>query len=105
MAWLSDSLTTRAVTILVAPDPAEKIGLTRAAATAWRGSALRDIGDTQPPDRPARPHRPPLLPPRDMPKRRAGGSAAGHIALLHALTPSEGRTFGREELLIEGEGG
>ncbi len=89
MARLSDSLTARAVEILAAADPAAKIRLTRAAAAAWRSGALRDIGDTVPPDRPARPERPLLLPPRDMPKRRAGGSAAGRIALLHALAHIE----------------
>jgi uncharacterized ferritin-like protein (DUF455 family) len=39
--------------------------------------------------RPARPERPLLLPPRDMPRRRAGGSEAGRIALLHALAHIE----------------
>ncbi|MEM7571198.1 MAG: ferritin-like domain-containing protein, partial [Pseudomonadota bacterium] len=41
------------------------------------------------PDRPARPSAPELLPPRDMPKRRKGGSAQTRIALLHALAHIE----------------
>jgi uncharacterized ferritin-like protein (DUF455 family) len=47
------------------------------------------IGVAEPPARPGRPARPKLLPARDMPKRRAGGSQAGRIALLHALAHIE----------------
>ena len=39
--------------------------------------------------RPARPLRPVLLPPRDMPRRRNFGSPAGRSALLHALAHIE----------------
>ena len=39
--------------------------------------------------RPARPDRPPLRPPKEMAKRRAFGSPAGRIALLHALAHIE----------------
>ena len=42
-----------------------------------------------PPRRPARPPRPLLRPPREMPKRRAFGSPAGRIALIHALAHIE----------------
>ena len=42
-----------------------------------------------PPPRPARPGRPLLLPPREMPKRRGGGSPSGRIALLHAIAHIE----------------
>jgi uncharacterized ferritin-like protein (DUF455 family) len=38
---------------------------------------------------PARPERPVLRPPREMPKRRAFGSQAGRVALLHALAHIE----------------
>jgi len=47
------------------------------------------VGCAVPERRPARPARPLLLPARDMPKRRAGGSSAGRIALLHALAHIE----------------
>jgi len=47
------------------------------------------VGEAIPPARPARPERPLLLPPRDMPKRRNFGSHAGRIALLHALAHIE----------------
>ncbi len=42
-----------------------------------------------PPLRPARPDRPVLSPPRDMPKRRHFGARPSHIALLHALAHIE----------------
>jgi len=48
-----------------------------------------EIGSATPPQRPARPSRPLLRPPKEMPKRRAFGSPAGRIALLHALAHIE----------------
>ena len=63
--------------------------MTRATAAAWQSCAMAEIGCGTPPVRPARPPRPLLLPPRDMPRRRAGGSLAGRIALLHALAHIE----------------
>jgi uncharacterized ferritin-like protein (DUF455 family) len=68
--------------------PADKVARSRALAAAWRGGALA-IGRPSPAARPARPERPPLLPAREMPQRRAGGSPAGRIALLHALAHIE----------------
>ena len=47
------------------------------------------VGQTLPPGRPARPRRPELHPPRDMPRRRNFGTPAGRIALLHALAHIE----------------
>jgi uncharacterized ferritin-like protein (DUF455 family) len=75
--------------VLAAPEPARKIALSHAAAKAWRAGALTEIGAARPPDRPARPARPPLLPPREMPKRRAGGERESRVALLHALAHIE----------------
>jgi uncharacterized ferritin-like protein (DUF455 family) len=69
-------------------EPAGKIVLGRIVAAEWRAGKLA-IGRVAPPVRPARPARPLLLAPRDMPKRRAGGSLAGRIALLHALAHIE----------------
>jgi len=69
-------------------DPTAKAGASRALATAWRAEAMA-LGDTAPPIRPARPVRPELRPPRDMPKRRNFGSRAGRSALLHALAHIE----------------
>jgi uncharacterized ferritin-like protein (DUF455 family) len=47
------------------------------------------VGRTDPPPHPARPDRPVLRPPKEMPKRRNFGSQAGRIALLHALAHIE----------------
>jgi uncharacterized ferritin-like protein (DUF455 family) len=47
------------------------------------------VGTATPPERPARPARPTLLPPRDMKRRRNLGGLAGRIALIHALAHIE----------------
>jgi uncharacterized ferritin-like protein (DUF455 family) len=60
----------------------------RALAAAWVAGAL-ELGQTEPPPRPARPERPALRSPKEMAKRRAFGSQAGRIALLHALAHIE----------------
>jgi uncharacterized ferritin-like protein (DUF455 family) len=73
----------------MAAEPARKVALTEAAAAGWREGALGEIGNARPPDRPARPPRPLLLPPREMPKRRGGGGTATRIALLHAVAHIE----------------
>jgi uncharacterized ferritin-like protein (DUF455 family) len=59
-----------------------------ALATVWAEGKMT-IGDAAPAPRPARPERPELRPPRDMPKRRNFGSQAGQTALLHALAHIE----------------
>ncbi|MEM1163591.1 MAG: DUF455 family protein, partial [Pseudomonadota bacterium] len=62
--------------------------MSRRTASAWRGlradGALAPVGTASPPDFPARPERPMLKEPREMPRRR-GGSAAGRTAMLHAI--------------------
>ena len=82
------TLTAGAVAILETADPAAKAAASRRLARIWRDGAI-EIGDTPPPSRPARPERPLLRPPKEMPKRRAFGSPAGRIALLHALAHIE----------------
>jgi uncharacterized ferritin-like protein (DUF455 family) len=77
-----------AAAILDADDPAEKVALSRALAARWRAGGMA-IGRASPPPRPARPERPVLRPPRDMPRRRNFGATAGRIALLHALAHIE----------------
>ena len=74
--------------ILATADPREKVALSRELAARWRSDVMR-IGHASAPARPARPDSPRLHPPRDMPKRRNFGSAAGRIALLHALAHIE----------------
>lgn len=65
-----------------------KVLFSRRLAEIWSAGGL-SVGDSLPPSRPARPERPQLLPPKEMPKRRAFGSPAGRIALLHALAHIE----------------
>jgi uncharacterized ferritin-like protein (DUF455 family) len=75
--------------VLRAAEPFEKVALSRRYVAAWADGRLAPAGVANPPDRPARPSRPELRPPRGMPRRRAGGSLAGRIALLHALAHIE----------------
>jgi uncharacterized ferritin-like protein (DUF455 family) len=62
--------------------------MSRALYETWRRGAI-EIGGALPPPRPARPQRPLLRSPRAMPRRRNFGSAAGRIALVHALAHIE----------------
>ncbi|GHE02418.1 hypothetical protein U879_20300 [Defluviimonas sp. 20V17] len=86
------SLTERAVEVLTTADGREKTRISRAHAAAW--VAARDagtpieVGTARPPLRPARPEKPDLLAPRDVPRRRPG-TPAGRIALLHAVAHIE----------------
>ncbi|MBV9331198.1 MAG: ferritin-like domain-containing protein [Alphaproteobacteria bacterium] len=82
------TLTLGAVRILATADPLAKVSLSRRLAEIWRGGGL-PIGYSLPPARPARPERPSLRPAKEMPKRRAFGSPAGRVALLHALAHIE----------------
>jgi len=89
---MTPSLAQMAVEVLTTADGRAKTALARAHAATWRaardaGGAL-PIGSAAPPDRPARPARPELLDPRDVPRRRPG-SPAGRIALLHAVAHIE----------------
>ena len=80
------SLTRRACAILETACPAAKAALSRETASAWRDGAITEIGASRPSLRPARPERPELLPPQQMPRRRG---AAGRAALLHAIAHIE----------------
>jgi len=82
------SLAEGAVAVLRAALPKDKVRLSRAIAVRWRAGEL-PIGRASPPPRPARPDRPVLLPPREVPKRRNFGAADGRVALLHALAHIE----------------
>lgn len=84
-----ESLIAGAIGILRCADPAEKVALSHAVAAAWTSGTLPVGERIMPPDRPARPPRPALLLPRDMPRRRKGGSEASRIALLHAVAHIE----------------
>jgi uncharacterized ferritin-like protein (DUF455 family) len=86
---LAPSLTAGAVAILQTPDAVAKAEQSRALATAWRSGRITELGDTAPPMRPARPERPRLGPPREVPRRRINRGTTGRIALLHALAHIE----------------
>ena len=81
-----------AVDVLRTADGREKTALSKSYADAWFAARDRGahpaIGIGTPPDHPARPEKPELLSPRDVPKRKPG-SAAGRIALLHAVAHIE----------------
>lgn len=83
------SLSAAACAVLQCADPAAKVRLSAAAAAGWRGGAVVEIGHVQPPRRPARPERPPLMAPKHVKRRRISVAPAGRIALLHALAHIE----------------
>ncbi len=85
-------LTEMACEVLTTADGQEKTALSRRHAAAWfaaRGAG-EDllVGTANPPLHPARPEKPELLDPRDVPKRKPG-SPQGRIALLHAVAHIE----------------
>ncbi len=82
------TLAAHAVAVLGAAQPDAKVALSREAAALWRAGGIA-VGEAHPPERPARPARPVLRPPRDMPRRRAARTTAARIALLHALAHIE----------------
>ena len=86
------TLTEMATEVLTTADGREKTALSRRHAAAWfaareAGEPL-PVGTASPPLRPARPERPELLSPRDVPRRRPG-TPEGRIALLHAVAHIE----------------
>jgi len=83
------TLTEAACAILNTAAPAEKVALSHRFAAAWRDGSIAEIGNATPPERPARPEKPALKDPRDMPRRRGAGSPANRIALLHAVAHIE----------------
>ncbi len=71
-------------TVLTTAKAEDKARLSREAAALWRDKPNMPIGEGTPPDRPARPERPELLSPMEMPRRR-GRSDKARAALLHAV--------------------
>jgi uncharacterized ferritin-like protein (DUF455 family) len=92
MTDIPQTLAGCAEAVLRTADGRAKTALSHRCASAWFASraagAPMPLGRADPPDFPARPDRPELLDPRDMPRRRPG-SAAGRIALLHAVAHIE----------------
>ena len=81
-----------AVTVLQTADGREKTAISREFAQTWRDAraagVVPEIGHAAPPDMPARPAKPELLDPRDVPHRKPG-TPEGRIALLHAVAHIE----------------
>ncbi len=87
------TLTQMATAVLETADAKTKTALSRDYAARWfaarRGETPEiKIGTASPPLRPARPAKPELLDPRDVPRRRPG-SPEGRKALLHAVAHIE----------------
>jgi len=85
------TLTALAHRVLSASAPDAKVKESQNAVRAWRAEDNGErppVGDTLPPERPARPARPRLAAPKDMPKRSTGG-ATGRFNLLHAVAHIE----------------
>lgn len=90
---MAKTLTQMATEVLTTADGRSKTALSKHYAAKWfaarKGEAPAiEIGSAAPPLHPARPDRPELLSPRDVPRRRPG-SEAGRIALLHAVAHIE----------------
>jgi len=81
-----------AVEVLTTADGHAKTALSRRYAADWAAARARgetpQIGTAEPPLRPARPDKPDLLDPRDVPRRRPG-TPEGRIAILHAVAHIE----------------
>ena len=86
------TLSQRAVEVLNCADGRAKAALSLSHAAGWRasrtGGTPLPLGLCPPPQHPARPAKPDLLDPKDVPRRRPG-TAQGRLALLHALAHIE----------------
>lgn len=86
------TLAEMAVEVLTTADGRAKTALGRAHAASWFAARAAGtpppVGKASPPPAPARPARPELLDPRDVPRRRPG-SPQGRIALLHSVAHIE----------------
>ena len=89
---MTKTLTQMAVEVLTTADGREKTALSHAHAAAWfaarKAGTPIPVGTATPPLRPARPEKPELLDPRDVPRRRPG-TPEGRKALLHAVAHIE----------------
>jgi len=86
---MATTLSELAIGVLRTADPADKARTAREAAATWRKAPAMAVGASTPPDRPHRPERPVLRPPREVPRRRITSGTQGRIALLHALAHIE----------------
>ena len=82
-------LTRLAIAVLEEADPQNKAKLARAMAADWAAGRIDKLGRCAPPVRPARPDKPPLKRPGEVPRRKINRGIAGRGALLHALAHIE----------------
>ena len=82
------TLTERVAATLHIAAARAKAAATRDLMADWKAHPM-PRGIAPPPDRPARPDRPVLCSPRDLPRRRITASAAGRVALIHAIAHIE----------------
>ena len=85
---IPNDLCTAACQVLQTADPVAKSTSSIQLARAWKNRAIKKIGYCLPSSHPARPKRPELRRPGDMPRRR-GPRRKGRIALLHAIAHIE----------------
>lgn len=89
---MTKTLADMATEVLTCGDGREKTRISKQHAEAWfaarKAGTPIPVGTANPPLRPARPAKPDLLDPRDVPRRRLG-SPQGRIALLHAVAHIE----------------
>lgn len=89
---MTKDLRQMAVEVLNTANATAKATLSRAYAQKWFEARKEEgsipLGIAEPPDRPARPEKPALLDPRDVPKRKPG-TPAGRAAMLHAIAHIE----------------
>ncbi|WP_262695311.1 ferritin-like domain-containing protein [Kordiimonas aquimaris] len=78
-----------ACAVLTTGSALEKSQIARKAVAAWKAGELSFTFPQKPPTRPARPEKPELLPPNEMPRRRKAGNASNRRALLHAIAHIE----------------
>lgn len=89
MSQQFDNICDAAISVLQTQKARGKAEQARFVAAAWREGSLPFQFDQTPPDRPARPDRPQLLDPAQMPKRGRAGNENNRRALLHAIAHIE----------------
>ncbi|MBL4790302.1 MAG: ferritin-like domain-containing protein [Kordiimonadaceae bacterium] len=89
MSPLPKTIGEAAISVLNTENPRAKAEQARMVAIAWRKEQLAFKFETAPPDRPARPKRPELLDPSDLPRRGRAGTESNRRAMLHAVAHIE----------------
>lgn len=89
---MTPTLADIALAVLNTPDAHAKTALSRRHAATWfaarKAGTPLPIGTVSPPLQPARPEKPELLAPRDVPRRKPG-TEQGRLAILHAVAHIE----------------